>query len=136
MKALVIFLYIAASSILSLQALSLAFASEKPTQHLQLPDVTTSEEAKKVFIETTSELQDKRELNQEELNEIHITTYSLEKAVAYFVENMKGDQQTEAKKLAELVERIHLTSETDQADKLRTYLQDYSNLASAFAKNF
>jgi len=73
-------------------------ASDKPIQHVQLPDVTSLEEAMTVFSETTLELQDKTELSATQLHEIHIITYSLEKAVAYFAENMKGEQQVTAKK--------------------------------------
>ena len=134
MKTLIIFLVITTSSILSLQGLNLAFAADKPTQHLQLPDVTSLAEAKTVFLETTSILQSKQELDAKELNKIHITTYSLEKAIAYFVENMNGDQQIEAKKMADVVELIHLASETNRADEARVYLQDYANRASNFTE--
>jgi hypothetical protein len=134
MKTLIIFLFITASSILFLQIESIAFASDKPTQHLRLPDVTSLEEAKKVFLETTSVLQSKRELGAKELIEIHLTTYSLEKAIAYFVENMKSDQQIKAKEMAEVVELIHLASETDRAEETRVYLEEYSKRAFAFTE--
>lgn len=134
MKALIIFLFITTSSFLSLLSLSNALAADKPTQHLQLPDVTSLEEAKKVFLETTSVLESKRELNAAELNDIHMTTYSLEKAIAYFVENTKGGQQVEAKQMADVVELIHLASETNRADEARIYLEDYSKRALAFSE--
>lgn len=134
MKTLIIFLFITTSVILSLQGSDVAFAADQPTQHLQLPDITSLKEAKKVFLETTSVLESKRELDAAELNEIHMTTYSLEKAIAYFAGNMKGDQQAEAKKMAEVVELIHLASETDRADEARVYLEDYSTRASAFSE--
>lgn len=111
-----------------------AFASDKPVQHLQLPDVTSLSEAKQVFEDTTAELQSKHKLDANELGQIHITTYSLEKAVAYFADNTQGDQQVRAKKMAEVVELVHIASENNRADEARTYLQEYSNLAAAFAE--
>jgi len=75
-------------------------------------------------------------LDAKELNEIHMTTYSLEKAIAYFAENTNGDQQVEAEKMAEVVELIHLASETDRADEAGVYLEDYSKRASAFIEKF
>ncbi len=136
MKTLLIFLFITTSSILSFQSFNIAFAADKPVQHLQLPDVTSLDEAKKVFLETTSILEGKRKLDAKELNEIHMTTYSLEKAIAYFAENTNGDQQVEAEKMAEVVELIHLASETDRADEVGVYLEDYSKRASAFIEKF
>lgn len=119
-----------------MQFQDMASASDKPVKHLTLPDVTSFEEAKKVFMETSVELRSKTTLDTDELHEIHITTYSLEKAVAYFVENMKGDKQVEAAKLAEVVELIHLASENDRAEETRVYLEKYANLAKAYAAGF
>lgn len=130
MKPLITFLFIITSTFLSLQVVS----ADKPTQHLDVADMSSMEEAKTVFLETTSVLQSKNILDEKELNEIHITTYSLEKAIAYFVENMSGDQKIEAKKMADLVELIHLSSETDRADQARIYLEDYAKRALIFAK--
>jgi hypothetical protein len=134
MKKLIAILFIAAPFTLSLQSLNYAVAAEKPTQHLQLPEVTSFEEAKRVFLETTSVLQSKRVLDEKELNQIHITTYSLEKAIAYFVENMQGEQKIAAKRMAEVVELVHLASETSRADEARIYLEDYSLRASTFSE--
>ena len=134
MKKLAVFLFITTTSILSLQALAEAVAADKPIQHLEVADMTSFEEAKSVYLETTAILLSKKELNAQELNEIHITTYSLEKAIAYFVENMSGDQQDQAEEMAEVVELIHLSSENDRADEARVYLEDYSKRASAFTE--
>ena len=109
-------------------------ASEKPIKHLNLPDIETVDQASKVFKETTAELLSNKKLDASELNDIHITTYSLEKAVAYFVENSNGDQQHNARELAEVVERIHLASENDRPEEVREYLDDYSQRAAAFAQ--
>jgi hypothetical protein len=108
-------------------------ASEKPVQHLQLPDVTSYEEAKQVFSEITRELRKKHKLDEAELHEIHMTTYSLEKAVAYFAENMKGDQQAAAKNIAEVVELVHIGSENNRASETEVYLKEYFKLAEKFS---
>lgn len=109
-------------------------ASEKSVQHLQLPDVTSIEEAKQVFFDTTAELQAKNKLDADELHEIHIITYSLEKAVAYFAENSADEQQAAAKKMAELVELIHIGSENNRAAETGAHLKEYFKLADAFSK--
>jgi len=54
--------------------------SDKPVQHLQLADIDSYEQAKQVFSNATLELQQKDKLDATELHEIHIITYSLEKA--------------------------------------------------------
>ena len=65
-----------------------AFATTKAIKHIDLPDITSYEEAKEVFNQTTSELREKNKLDATELQEVHMITYSLEKAVAYFSKNM------------------------------------------------
>lgn len=110
-------------------------SEEEPIKHLEVPEIISSEEAKRVFIETTSELRTKTKLDASELHEIHIITYSLEKAIAYFAENMKDEQQAEAKKMAEVVELVHLDSENNRATKTREHLDQYFNLADAFSRN-
>ena len=45
-------------------------ASEKPVQHLDLPEVTSIEEANRVFAETTAKLKQKTKLDDAELQEI------------------------------------------------------------------
>ena len=77
-----------------------AFATTNAVKHIDLPDITSYEEAKEVFNQTTSELRKKNKLDETELQEVHIITYSLEKAVAYFSKNMEGDQQVSAKEIA------------------------------------
>ena len=109
-------------------------ASEQPIKHLDLPDIETADQARKVFKETTAELLSNKKLDASELNDIHITTYSLEKAVAYFVDNSSGDQKKSAIELAEVVERIHLASENDRPEEVREYLGDYSQQAAAFVQ--
>jgi len=110
-------------------------ASEEPVQHLELADITSIEQAKKVFFETTTQLKSKTKLDSAELNEVHIVTYSLEKAVAYFSENTVGERQAVAKIMAELVELIHIGSENNRATQTSVYLSEYFKLAEMFAKD-
>ena len=124
---------------------SLAFAmhvmasnesKEEPVQHLKIPDVTSMKDAKKIFIETTSEIKSKKNLDQLELQQIHIITYSLEKSVAYFVENLKGERQELANEIAVVVEDIHISSENNRQKEAETYLNEYFNLAEKFISGF
>jgi len=108
-------------------------ASEKPVQHLNLPDVTSLEEANRVFVETTNKLKQKTQLDSAELQEIHIITYSLERAIAYFAQNSVGEKQLDAEKMAELVELVHLESENDRGTTTRRHLEEYFELAKRFS---
>ena len=87
----------------------------------------------KVFNETTAQLKQKTKLDSAAMNDIHIITYSLEKAVAYFSENMVGEQQANAKEMAELVEEIHLGSENNRVEETSQSLDQYFELADTFA---
>ena len=110
-------------------------AEEKPVEHLALPDVTSLQEAKQVFSETTAELQTKTNLDAVELNDIHIITYSLEKALGYFAENMMGEQQTTAQQMAELVEQVHIGSENNRMLETAVYLEQYLKVAKLFSED-
>jgi len=111
-------------------------ASDKSVQHIELADIDSFDEAKQVFSETTSQLQEKAKLDAVELQNIHIITYSLEKAVAYFVENMQGEQQIAATKMAELVELIHIGSENNRPADVKVDLEAYFKLAETFSAQF
>ena len=111
-------------------------SKEEPVQHLKIADVTSMKDAKKVFIEKTSEIRSKKKLDQLELQQIHIITYSLEKSVAYFVENLKGERQELAKEIAVVVEDIHISSENSRQKETETYLNKYFNLAEKFISGF
>ena len=113
---------------------SLAISAEKPVQHLKLSDITSFKEAKKVFIETTAQIRSKTKLDAAELHEIHMITYSLEKAVAYFADNMKAEQKNAARKIAEVVDLVHLGSENNRTAETKVYLEEYFKLAEAFTK--
>ena len=66
---------------------------EKPIQHLKLEDIATESSAVEVMKSTTEQLRAKTNLDALELHEIHMITYSSEKAVAFFAENLCGPRQ-------------------------------------------
>ncbi len=105
---------------------------EKPVQHLIVPDVGSWENAIEVMDSTTARLKTKETLDAVELNEIHMITYSLEKAVAYFSEHTTGEQQKSADEIALVVEEVHLNSENKRAEETREALDRYFKLAEAF----
>ena len=86
-------------------------------------------------METTSDLRGKSRFDTAELHEIHIITYSLEKAIAYFVENSEAEQKVQAGKMAEVVELIHIGSENGRAEETQEQLTAYLELADGFADN-
>ena len=57
--------------------------AEKPIQHLKLENIATKSSAVEVMQSTTEQLLAKNNLDALELHEIHMITYSLEKAVAF-----------------------------------------------------
>lgn len=108
-------------------------APDKPVKHLHVADVTSMEEAKRVFQATTAQLKTKTKLDEAELSDIHFITYSLEKAVAYFSENLEGETQKLAKDVAEVVESIHIASENGRRTPAKQHLDDYFTLAEALS---
>jgi len=54
---------------------------ESPVKHLDAPSVTSMEEAKKIFIEKTLEINSKQTLDESELKQINIITYTLEQSI-------------------------------------------------------
>ena len=126
---------------LVLLVLALAFASpvqasgvskEEPIQHLKIADVTSMEDAKKIFIDKTSEIKTYKKLDAAKLHQLHIITYSLEKSVAYFAENMKKENRKLAQEIAVVVEDIHIDSENNREEKTRQHLTKYFKLAEKF----
>ena len=107
-------------------------SKEKPTQHLQVADVQSMEEAKAIFIDKTAEIRAKKPLNLENASQIHIITYTLEKSVAYFAENLKGEKQALAKEIAVVVEDIHIASESNRLEALKEHLNTYFGLVNEF----
>ena len=111
-----------------------AFATKGAVQHINLPDITSYEESKAVFNQTTAELREKNKLDEAELHVIHMITYSLEKAVAYFCENSTDDQQAVAEEMAKLVELVHVSAENYRAAETEMYLKEYFELANAYSE--
>lgn len=109
-------------------------ADDKPIKHIEVEDISVASEAKNVFNETTLRLKSMQSLNAQELHDIHMITYSLEKAVAYYVINSNGERKNSAEEIAEVVEKIHLASENDRSTQVRTHLDEYFELADEFAK--
>ena len=116
----------------SLSVLAVDESKEKPTQHLQIADVQSMEEAKAIFIDKTAEIRSKQPLNLENASQIHIITYTLEKSVAYFAENLKGEKQEQAKEIAVVVEDVHITSESNRLEELKEHLNKYFGLVDEF----
>jgi len=108
---------------------------EEPIRHINLPDITSRERAVEVMDSTTAELKSRNNLNAEALSEIHYTTYSLEKAVAYFVENSSGKQQTTASEMAAVVEELHIHSEKNRSEETRNTLDEYFRIQEAFRQD-
>ena len=109
---------------------------EKPVQHLKVQDITSMADAKEIFLAKTVEIRSKKELGVQEASQIHIITYTLEKSVAYFAENLKGKKQSIAKEMAIVVEDIHLTSENSRMEDLKKHLKKYFSLVDDFLFGF
>ena len=116
----------------SLSVLAADESKEKPTQHLQIADVQSMEQAKEIFIDKTAEIRAKKPLNLQNASQIHIITYTLEKSVAYFAENLQGEKQDQAKEIAVVVEDIHIASENNRLAKLQESLNKYFSLVDEF----
>ena len=113
--------------------LTTAVASDETVQHLIVDDITSYQEAKQVFADTTADIKTKTKLDAADLHDIHMITYSLEKAIAYFVENMEGEQKAAAENMAAVVELVNLGSENNRKVETQVYLEDYFKRAEAFS---
>jgi hypothetical protein len=129
MKQFVLFVF---TMLFSLSVLAADESKEKPTQHIQIEDVNSMEEAKAIFIDKTAEIRSKKTLNLEAASQIHIITYTLEKSVAYFAENLEGEKQEMAKQIAVVVEDIHIASESNRLEELQKHLDKYFDLVDKF----
>ena len=107
---------------------------EKPIQHLKLEDIATESSAVEVMQSTTEQLRAKTTLDALELHKIHMITYSLEKAVAFFAENLSGVRQVIAQEMAVVVEELHLSSENNRKDETKAALDQYFALFETFTK--
>jgi hypothetical protein len=108
--------------------------AEKPIEHLKLEDIASESNAVEVMQSTTEQLRAKTKLDALELHEIHMITYSLEKAVAFFAENLSGARQVIAQEMAVVVEEIHLSSENNRMDATKEALDQYFALIESFTK--
>jgi len=104
-------------------------ATEKPVQHLKLADLTSIDEAEKVFLEKNAELKSIKNFDEATLQEIHVITYSLEKSIGYYVKNLAGKHKSVAEAMAVEVEHIHINSENNRSDATQTHLKKYFKLA-------
>jgi PP-loop superfamily ATP-utilizing enzyme len=123
-------------STLGFPAVACAETKEEPVQHIEIADLTSMEEAEKIFIEKTAEIRGNTELNEAQLQLIHILTYTLEKSVEYFTENLEGEEQLLAKEIAVVVEDIHLSSEKNRKEATRQHLDEYFELADKLMSGF
>ena len=96
-------------------------------------NILSLEKATTVFSEEVAFITGKEELTAGVLHEIHMSTYSLEKAVAYFVENSPGEEKSLADEIAVVVEEIHLASENNRTDDIRGFIDQLEKLAKKFA---
>lgn len=102
---------------------------EKPVQHIKLAEITTLNEAEKVFLKKTAELKEIKEFNQSNLEKIHVITYSLEKSMAYYVKNLNGEHKATAEYLADRIELIHIHSENNRPKETQEFLKQYFRMA-------
>lgn len=120
----------------SLPTMATDTSKEKPTQHLKVPEITSMAVAKDVFLDTTARIRSMKQLNPDEAGQIHVITYSLEKSVAYFVDNLTGNKQVLARQMAVVVEDIHIASENNRPETLRKHLDKYAELVDQFLFGF
>ncbi|MDH5601798.1 MAG: hypothetical protein OEY78_10905 [Gammaproteobacteria bacterium] len=107
-------------------------SKEEPTRHIKLAKVTSMADARKIFIDKTTEIKSYKKLGAAELHQLHIITYSLEKSVAYFAENLEKESRELAKEMAVVVEDIHIDSENNRKEKTQQHLTKYFKLADKF----
>ena len=113
---------------------SIAIAEvKKPIQHLKVADITSMDGAVKAFNETVDKLKAKTKFDGAELHEIHMITYSTEKAIAYFGENFTGEEKELAKKAAIVLEEVHLASESNNKENTQKSLTEFLALAAQIA---
>lgn len=105
---------------------------QKPVQHLQLPDITTQSKAWDVLHTTRTQLGNYKQMDASELNEIHMITYSLEKAIAYFATESEPTLAKQAQAMAIVVEDLHLHSENNRKEASQAALNRYFKLYEPF----
>lgn len=87
---------------------------------------------KAVVIDGTAEIAKRSAPDAVQAGEIHINTYTLEKGVAYFADNLTGERQALAREIAAVVEDIHVASERGRLDELAAHIDKYQGLIDRF----
>ena len=105
---------------------------EKPIQHLKLEAITSGDKAAAVFAKEVAFITGREALTPAVMHEIHMSTYSLEIAVAYYAENSESDKKALAEQIAVVVEAIHLASENNRAEDTKKYIDQLAELANKF----
>lgn len=105
---------------------------EKAIKHIEVPKITSEDEARRVFFEETAKIDAIENFDETDLHQLHLITYSLEQSVFFFVENLTGAQQESAKEIAVVVEEIHLNSERGRRSETKAYVVEYLKLAGGF----
>lgn len=99
--------------------------AEEPVRHLNVEEVTSAEVANDIFKRDTERLRQFSQFDAAELNDIHMITYSLETAVAFFVSNSSGDRLAHFRQMAHVVEKIHVVSENGRGAETKRQLAKY-----------
>jgi len=118
--------------LLSLNVFSDTQTADKPVQHIVVENIASFAEAEKVFVEMTADLKAKIVLDESELHQIHMITYSLEKSLAFYSESLGGAAQKLAEDIAIVVEEIHLASENNRQESTKNSMREYFRLAEDF----
>lgn len=95
-------------------------ADEDRVDHFKGKEATSVKEAKmllKTYNDKLRALQNKEKIDGADLGEIHIMTYTLENQIAYLIADLSV--------LAEMLEELHLTSETGDVAKTEEKLNKY-----------
>ncbi len=111
---------IASLTLAGTMALALPALAEDRPDHYQAKEAETVEQALANLHEYNARLAslvEKDELTPEELNQVHLLTYTLENAL----EKLREEHET----LAEVLEEVHVASESVDADTVRRSGRDY-----------
>lgn len=119
--------------VLSKWSLAGAGEGEQSIRHLKVDEIESIEVAIKKFYESTAAIKNKKLLNSSELHEIHVITYTLEKSIQFFINNLSGESQVLAENAAIIVENIHIASENNRRQSTVENMREYFQLADQLA---
>ncbi|WP_339340182.1 DUF6746 family protein [uncultured Oceanicoccus sp.] len=119
--------------VLSKWSLAGAAEGEQSIRHLKVDEIESIEVAIKKFYESTAAIKNKKLLNSSELHEIHVITYTLEKSIQFFINNLSGESQVLAENAAIIVENIHIASENNRRQSTVENMREYFQLADQLA---